>query len=32
MRGAGVILKSEADEYHIIAPDYPGFGNSDQPP
>lgn len=19
------------DEYHIIAPDYPGFGNSDQP-
>jgi pimeloyl-ACP methyl ester carboxylesterase len=21
-----------ADEYHVIAPDYPGFENSDQPP
>lgn len=21
-----------ADRYHVIAPDYPGFGNSDQPP
>jgi pimeloyl-ACP methyl ester carboxylesterase len=26
------LIKELADEYHIIAPDYPGFGNSDQPP
>jgi pimeloyl-ACP methyl ester carboxylesterase len=26
------LIKELADEYHTIAPDYPGFGNSDQPP
>ena len=26
------LIKELADEYNIIAPDYPGFGNSDQPP
>lgn len=26
------LIKELADEYDIIAPDYPGFGNSDQPP
>lgn len=26
------LIKELADEYHIIAPDYPGFGNGDQPP
>jgi pimeloyl-ACP methyl ester carboxylesterase len=26
------LIKELADEYHIVAPDYPGFGNSDQPP
>ena len=26
------LIKELADEYHIIAPDHPGFGNSDQPP
>jgi pimeloyl-ACP methyl ester carboxylesterase len=26
------LINELADEYHIIAPDYPGFGNSDQPP
>jgi pimeloyl-ACP methyl ester carboxylesterase len=26
------LIKELADEYHIIAPDYPGFGNSDQRP
>ena len=25
------LIKELADEYNIIAPDYPGFGNSDQP-
>ena len=25
------LINELADEYHIIAPDYPGFGNSDQP-
>jgi pimeloyl-ACP methyl ester carboxylesterase len=25
------LIEELADEYHIIAPDYPGFGNSDQP-
>ncbi|WP_299839047.1 alpha/beta hydrolase [uncultured Tenacibaculum sp.] len=26
------VLAQLADEYHLIAPDYPGFGNSDFPP
>jgi pimeloyl-ACP methyl ester carboxylesterase len=26
------LIRELADEYNIIAPDYPGFGNSDQPP
>ena len=26
------LIKELADEYHTIAPDYPGFGNNDQPP
>jgi pimeloyl-ACP methyl ester carboxylesterase len=26
------LINELADEYHIIAPDYPGFGNTDQPP
>jgi pimeloyl-ACP methyl ester carboxylesterase len=26
------LIKELADEYNIIAPDYPGFGNSEQPP
>ena len=26
------LIKELADEYHTVAPDYPGFGNSDQPP
>jgi pimeloyl-ACP methyl ester carboxylesterase len=26
------LIEELAGEYHIIAPDYPGFGNSDQPP
>ncbi|HSF51455.1 MAG TPA: alpha/beta fold hydrolase [Nitrososphaeraceae archaeon] len=26
------LIKELEDEYHIIAPDYPGFGNSDQLP
>jgi pimeloyl-ACP methyl ester carboxylesterase len=26
------LINELADEYHTIAPDYPGFGNSDQPP
>lgn len=26
------LISELADEYHTIAPDYPGFGNSDQPP
>jgi len=26
------LINELADEYNIIAPDYPGFGNSDQPP
>lgn len=26
------LIKELADEYTVIAPDYPGFGNSDQPP
>jgi pimeloyl-ACP methyl ester carboxylesterase len=26
------LIKELADEYNTIAPDYPGFGNSDQPP
>jgi pimeloyl-ACP methyl ester carboxylesterase len=26
------LINELADEYHIIATDYPGFGNSDQPP
>ena len=26
------LIKELAGEYNIIAPDYPGFGNSDQPP
>ncbi len=25
------LIKELEDEYYIIAPDYPGFGNSDQP-
>ena len=25
------LLTKLMDEYHVIAPDYPGFGNSDQP-
>jgi pimeloyl-ACP methyl ester carboxylesterase len=25
------LIRELADEYNIIAPDYPGFGNSDQP-
>jgi pimeloyl-ACP methyl ester carboxylesterase len=25
------LIEELADEYHIIAPDFPGFGNSDQP-
>jgi pimeloyl-ACP methyl ester carboxylesterase len=25
------LIEGLADEYHIIAPDFPGFGNSDQP-
>lgn len=25
------LINKLMDEYHIIAPDYPGFGNSDQP-
>ncbi|MFF2531728.1 alpha/beta fold hydrolase [Brevibacillus sp. NPDC058079] len=25
------LIDELSDEYHIIAPDYPGFGNSDQP-
>ena len=26
------LIRELGDEYNIIAPDYPGFGNSDQPP
>lgn len=26
------LIKELAEEYNIIAPDYPGFGNNDQPP
>ena len=26
------LINELADEYHIIAPDYPGFGNTAQPP
>ena len=26
------LIPALADRYHLIAPDYPGFGNSDQPP
>jgi pimeloyl-ACP methyl ester carboxylesterase len=26
------LIRELAGEYNIIAPDYPGFGNSDQPP
>ena len=26
------LIKELADEYHTVAPDYPGFGNSDQLP
>ena len=26
------LIKELADEYHTIAPDHPGFGNTDQPP
>lgn len=26
------VLNQLSDEYHLIAPDYPGFGNSDFPP
>lgn len=26
------LIRELAGEYYIIAPDYPGFGNSDQPP
>ncbi len=26
------LINELADDYHTIAPDYPGFGNSDQPP
>ena len=26
------LIKELGYEYNIIAPDYPGFGNSDQPP
>ena len=25
------LINKFADEYHTIVPDYPGFGNSDQP-
>lgn len=25
------LIEELKDEYHLIAPDYPGFGNSDQP-
>lgn len=26
------LIRELGDEYNVIAPDYPGFGNSDQPP
>jgi pimeloyl-ACP methyl ester carboxylesterase len=26
------LMEDLSDEYHLIAPDYPGFGNSEQPP
>lgn len=26
------LMKELGDEYHLLAPDYPGFGNSEQPP
>lgn len=26
------LIPELADKYHVIAPDYPGFGNSEQPP
>ena len=26
------LIKDLSDKYHLIAPDYPGFGNSEQPP
>ena len=26
------LIRELADEYNVVAPDYPGFGNSDQPP
>ncbi len=28
----GELMEDLADDYHLIAPDYPGFGNSDTPP
>lgn len=28
----GPVFESLADEYHVIAPDLPGFGHSDRPP
>jgi len=26
------LIPALADKYHVVAPDYPGFGNSEQPP
>jgi len=26
------LMRDLADDYHLLAPDYPGFGNSEQPP
>ena len=26
------LMRDLSDDYHLIAPDYPGFGNSEQPP
>ncbi len=26
------LMKDLADDYHLLAPDYPGYGNSEQPP